>query len=230
MENIVKIYKNLLPEEERLSCLNLILQFPENILTQSVCTDEDVQQIRDFMPLKIAKSMFELHRSIRKDVQVDFDLRKDNITLKEPQYMKNHSTEFLTIDRRIPGMSLSSHRDIPTGTFEKHFGLEEGMTDITMSGIYYWNDNFDGGELVFDEDGLKPESEMTEIQKSDKTIMKSPYKYKPVAGDFVVFPSHLYHEILEVTNGNRYSTQYFFNRTVRYNAKDFFKELDKNKN
>lgn len=51
-------------------------------------------------------------------------------------------------------------------------------------GVYYLNDDFKGGELYFDDLNLE---------------------YKPVAGTLIVFPTHLWHRIRTVEEGNRYT-------------------------
>ena len=216
MKESIKIYKGLLSEEERLKSLDMMSRYPNEILSQSVCTDEGVYQLREFLPLSIAKQIFNIHIKILPLIQKYFDLSKDNIFLKVPTYLGvsvSGENEILTVDKRIPGMLLPIHRDIPTGDYSGHFGLDGGMTTITITGIYYWNDNYDGGELLFDSDqfidGIDDESDL-----------KDPFLYKPVAGDFLVFPSHLYHEILEVKMGDRYSTQYFFNRKKQYHISE----------
>lgn len=209
MKNMVKIYKGLMPEEDRLHSLSMFENFPESILSGSLCTDEPVYQLRDYMPLLSVKQIFTLHTNILPTIHKDFDLEKDKITLVSPRYFEGN--EFLTVDKRVPGMSLPIHRDIPTGTYTNHHGLDDGKTAITISGIFYWNDNFEGGEIKFTDELLN-----NELQ--EESILKDPFIYKPVAGDFIVFPSYLYHEILPVISGERYSTQYFFNRTTPYHV------------
>lgn len=209
MNNSVIIYKDLMPEEDRVQSLEMFKQFPESILSGSLCTDEPVYQLREFLPNITAKQIFDLHRRIIPRITKDFELEKENITLVEPMYMNPGANEFLTVDKRIPGMKLPIHRDIPTGTYTNHHGLDEGKTAITLTGIFYWNDDFIGGELKFEDDLLRnPESGFPR-----NTVI-----YKPVAGDFVVFPSYLYHEILPIMQGERYSTQYFFNRSTPYHV------------
>ncbi len=217
MKSIIKIYKNLLSEEDRLSSLKLMRSFPEDLMTQSVCTDEGVYQLKEYLPLPIARQLANIHYESIPQVRKDFELAKDGIKLVPPSYLDRNGKDFITVDKRVPGMVLPLHRDVPTGTYTGHFGVENGMTSITLSAIFYWNDDYTGGELMFDDETLTKTEDMSEEDKNDPNVLKTPYLYKPVAGDYIVFPSHLYHEILEVKSGDRYSTQYFFNRIGQYN-------------
>lgn len=209
MRNSVLIYKNKMSEEDRLESLDMFLKYPNSILSGSLCTDEPVYQLREFLPNLTAKKIFQLHTNMMPIIAQDFGLSLEGIELVTPRYMDPESNEFLTVDKRIAGMKLPIHRDIPTGTYTNHHGLDDGKTAITMTGIFYWNDDFVGGELKFDDELLIDPNDSS----SSRTIL-----YKPVAGDFVVFPSYLYHEILPIIEGERYSTQYFFNRTKQYHV------------
>lgn len=211
MKNMVKIYKGLMPEEDRLHSLSLFQNFPDSILSPSRCTDEPVYQLREYVPLLAVKQIYKLHKDIIPNITQDFELEKDGITLVHPGYIEGN--EFLTVDKRVPGMSLPIHRDVPTGTYEKEFGLEGGMTSITLTGVFYWSDDFKGGEIKFTDELLKNDLK-------DNSILNDPFIYKPTAGDFIVFPSYLYHEILPITEGDRYSTQYFFNRVTPYHVSE----------
>ena len=211
MKEIIRIYKGLLSEEDRQRSLDMMQKYPNDILTQSICTDEGVYQLREYLPITIARQLYNIHTHMLPIIENDFDLK--NIKLVTPRYFDAKTTELITVDKRIPGMLLPIHRDVPTGDYAGHFGLENGMTSITMTGIYYWNDDYDGGELLFDEDQFNGE-----IGK--ESDLQFPLLYKPVAGDFIVFPSHLYHEILEIKMGERFSSQYFFNRDKQYNISE----------
>ena len=206
---MIKIYKDEIQEEDRLRILDMVKNLPEMAYNQSVCTDEEVNQLKDWMPLFAMGTIWNMHSNIRLKIQNDFGLTKKGIELLPPQYNNPRGTMFITVDRRLPGMSLGKHRDIPTGTFKKHIGAEDGQSRITLSAIYYWNDNFEGGELLFSDTSL-PQKKTS----NDPNFLHFPYKYKPVAGDLVVFPSNLEHQILTINSGIRYTTQHFFERTV----------------
>lgn len=220
MKSMVKIYHNTVDESTIKRSMEMFGLYPNDILTQSVCTDEPVLQLREFLPLPIAKAMYKCHSMVLPRITKDFELEKDNIELVIPNYLQPNAQEFLTVDKRIPGMWLGTHRDIPTGTYAGHFGLENGMTAITMSCVFYWNDDFEGGELEFVDPTLMQIEDMSEEELKDPSILKPPYIYKPKAGDLVVFPSHIYHTIRPITSGDRFSTQYFFNRQNDYHVSE----------
>lgn len=80
-----------------------------------------------------------------------------------------------------------------TWTYEGGSGMHEDTKDsgfIKFSSIIYLTDNYEGGEIDF------------------------PYldfRYKPKAGDLLLFPSHGYvHEVLPVISGNRSTIVGFF--------------------
>lgn len=205
---MVKIYKNLLSEKARQEILTVAKLFPDEYWTQSICTDETVKQLRQFLPRKVMETMFYLHKSMIPTIEKDFKLNENGISLRDPDYYDITNGGVLTIDKREPGMSLSPHADRPTGTYEKHFGTVDGYTPITMSCVYYWNDDFEGGEINFYENA-NWQKMIIDHTTEDLTITQV---YKPVAGDFIVFPSDLVHGIAEVKSGDRYSTQYFYNK------------------
>jgi hypothetical protein len=206
---MIKIYKNTIQEEDRLRVLEMVQNLPEMAYNQSVCTDEEVNQLKDWMPLFAMGKLWVMHAKMRSIIQDDFGLTQKGIELVPPQYNDPRATMFITVDRRLPGMSLGKHRDIPTGTFKRHIGAEDGQSRITMSAIYYWNDDFEGGELLFSDTSLPQEK-----TSSSPNFLHYPYLYKPVAGDLVVFPSNLEHQILTINSGIRYTTQHFYDRTV----------------
>lgn len=209
----LKIYKGKFSEEDRLAYLEIFKNMPDNMWTQSDCTDEEVRQLKDFMPFIIKFKLSEMHYHMMPILSKDFRLFEKNIKLVHHGFSDLNIKNTLTIDRRVVGNSLMPHADIPTGTFEKEKGefFEDGTSPITMSCVFYWNDDFEGGELdlYFDIDP-KDLTKNPHLYNFDK--IKPSHTYKPVAGDFIAFPSQVVHSIRPVTSGTRYSTQYFYNR------------------
>lgn len=221
MSNI-KIYKDVMDESIRLEVLEMTKNFPIETWTQSLCTDEDVIQLNKYMPLHVSKYLYLLHEKMLPIIEKDFDLHSKNIKLKMPDYLlpKSMQAAPIVIDKRLPGMSLRPHADIPTGTFDGHYGDARGTSMITMTGIFYWNDGYEGGELHLHENAKPPHIVYEEMNNDDEARIAlehnndytSTYVYKPVAGDFVVFPSDMVHSISKIISGERISTQYFYCR------------------
>ena len=208
---MIKVYKNLMTPEDREEVLSLVKIFPDQYWTQSICTDESVDQLREFLPRTVIKKLYNIHQLMISVIEEDYNLNEKGIFLDSPDYRDLLNDGVLTIDRRTKGMSLHPHADVPTGTYEKEFGVDEnGFTPITMSCVFYWNDDFQGGEIQFYENADWHKWAVLH----EETDMSITYTYKPVAGDFIVFPSDVVHSIDEITSGERYSTQYFYNRIV----------------
>lgn len=202
---MIKVYKNMINEETRLKCLELINSAPDSVWTQSVCTDETVIQLRDAMPWYVLKNLNKMHLYVKPIISEDFDIAGTTGSfLTDPDYADIGKSSIITVDLRLPGMSLSPHADVPTGTFEKHRGTEDGVSYITLSLIYYWNDNFTGGEIDFHENAVFSVDNYDQV---DLTVTNS---YKPVCGDLLVFRSNIVHSIRTVESGRRISSQYFY--------------------
>jgi hypothetical protein len=208
---MIKVYnvKEILSDEERIKCLSIIKQFPNSVWTQSICTDEQVIQLRDFFPIYVLKRIHKVHEVMLPLIEKDFELSEKNISLEKPNYLDSKQDNIITVDKRIKGMSLSPHADIPTGTFTKHIGSESGKSRITISTIYYWNDDFEGGEVDFYENASALDIQPKIKPQNDLSVT---YTYRPVAGDFIVFSSDIVHSIKEIQSGERLSTQYFYLR------------------
>jgi Rps23 Pro-64 3,4-dihydroxylase Tpa1-like proline 4-hydroxylase len=93
---------------------------------------------------------------------------------------------------KVSPISISKYQ---TGSFMgPHVDSYENDPTTTISVVCYLNDNYEGGELYFKEQGIE---------------------VKPKAGDIVVFPSHepYYHESKPVISGTKYmSPGFWFNR------------------
>jgi hypothetical protein len=209
----IRIYKNQFDENERVQYSELFKQLPDNIWTQSDCTDEEVKQLKHFMPSIIKFKLLKMHYYMMDTISKDFELEKYNIKLTHPGDQFLIMDNSLTIDKRIIGNSLGPHADVPTGTFAKEKGVffEDGTSPITVSSVFYWNDDFEGGELEL-YFSINPKDLIENPQNYDFEKISPDYTYKPVAGDLVVFPSHVVHAIKPITKGTRYSTQYFYER------------------
>jgi len=202
---MIKVYKHMIDDETRLNCLGLINSAPDSVWTQSVCTDETVIQLRDAMPWYVLKTLNKMHLNLMPIISQDFDIPGTTGSyLTNPDYADIEKSSIITVDLRLPGMKLSPHADVPTGTFEKHRGTVDGVSYITLSSIYYWDDNFTGGEIDFHENAV------FSIENYDQVDLTVTNSYKPVAGDLLVFNSNIVHSIRTVESGRRISSQYFY--------------------
>ena len=88
-----------------------------------------------------------------------------------------------TIEKNLQHMALQYHTDT------HHFNEDSPGNKFAVTCTMYLNDDYDGGEISF-------------LDESEGKIVK----YKPKAGDVLVFPSGepYYHGIHQVYNGDRY--------------------------
>jgi hypothetical protein len=201
------IYKGLLSEEERLAGLEVIKKMPEELWTQSVCTDYEVAQLRENIPLSVWKLIMRYAKDIRPTLEL---MTGEPLNLNYPDTdanLYNPHVVGVTLDRRTVGQWLGPHNDVPTGDFEGHIGTERGKSFLEATSVYYWNDDFTGGELEFYDPGI------TERFLNGEPYQEPFFKYKPVAGDLVCFKHDIpEHMITPVESGIRYSSQTFYNR------------------
>ena len=104
--------------------------------------------------------------------------RKNNLSIAKPSP--------LSISKYIEGSSMGQHVD--------DYGNNPRVRPI-MSAVLYLNDDYQGGELHFKEQGI--------------TI-------KPEAGSIVIFPSvaPFYHESKEIISGNKYMCPAFWKEII----------------
>lgn len=88
-----------------------------------------------------------------------------------------------TVEKKIQHMALQYHTDT------HHFNEDSPGNKFAVTCTMYLNDDYDGGEISF-------------LDESAGKVVK----YKPKAGDVIVFPSGepYYHGIHQVYNGDRY--------------------------
>jgi hypothetical protein len=116
--------------------------------------------------------------------------------------------------------------------YQQEKELEPG-NKFEITAVFYLNDDYDGGEISF------------RIFNDDLTELKNEFKYKPSAGDVLIFPSKhpFYHGVEMVTRGEKYIIRsywkynyaghpIFFNEREKYSqeewekiSKDFTKEF-----
>lgn len=100
------------------------------------------------------------------------------------------------------GQGMGVHQD----SVESH--KYDGDFTPTMTMVYYLNDNYDGGELCLSRDkfyGYDTWRPRDELFSSAKSIIK------PKANSCVIFDAEMYHWVVPVTSGERYSYTIFYN-------------------
>jgi hypothetical protein len=78
--------------------------------------------------------------------------------------------------------------------FQREFSYNPGYK-FAVTAVMYLNDNYDGGDVMF-----------RFLDDNDVSVIKEDYRYKPQAGDIVVFMSghpH-YHGVKQISNGEKY--------------------------
>lgn len=107
----------------------------------------------------------------------------------------NVGQSWLLVREYNTGSKMSAHND------RYSYVKKDGDPVIPLlTAILYINDDYEGGEINFIEDGVC---------------------ISPKAGSMVVFPSNKQHEVLEILNGDRYMTQtYVYEHPVSFYDKD----------
>lgn len=98
------------------------------------------------------------------------------------QYMSVYS-----IEKMVPKKDfITISKLIPNSSMEAHVDDKDVASDNFIC-MAYINDNFVGGELKFPEIGIT---------------------YRPSAGDIIIYQAKEKHEVLDLTDGNRYTFGY----------------------
>ena len=88
-----------------------------------------------------------------------------------------------------PDYAMMHHTD-----YQREFAYQPDLK-FGVTAVFYLNDNYDGGEVMF-----------RFLDENDRSVIKEDYVYKPQRGDIVVFPSgppH-YHGVKAITSGEKY--------------------------
>lgn len=98
-------------------------------------------------------------------------------------------TSQLAIFKTVPGHTPEEHAD----SQNMDGSPKDGCSDFVVSAVVYFNDNFNGGELVFPKVG---------------------FSYQPIAGDCLLFPStaDYSHYVDRVLEGERIVLPLWFSR------------------
>jgi predicted 2-oxoglutarate/Fe(II)-dependent dioxygenase YbiX len=109
----------------------------------------------------------------------------------EELFATNLSISQIAIFKTVPGHTPEEHAD----SQNMDGSPKDGCSDFIASAIVYFNDDFDGGELIFP---------------------KMPYSYSPVAGSCILFPSDISHShyVNHVISGERIVLPLWFSLVV----------------
>lgn len=117
---------------------------------------------------------------------------------------------------RIYSVSVRGHTGHSLQQFSSGHGLGAHQDDIIPNGdsrdfmpnvsvVYYINDNYIGGDICFSRTNPRLVEPIEHINPFDGNI-----KLKPTANSCIIFDSMLWHWVLPVVSGTRYSYAMFF--------------------
>lgn len=133
-------------------------------------------------------SLINEFNNIFKETTVDY-IQKNDVVLPNWQTASPQLSKYHTKKVKFHNLILPFHTDYQQER-SKMPGIKHGIT-----ANLYINDDYEGGEILFNMEG------------SDDVI-----KYKPRAGDMIVFPSGLpyYHGVRNVIEGEKYLVRSFW--------------------
>jgi len=113
--------------------------------------------------------------------------------------LKIEVDKFFSVDAQETGPAIVrwpvGARQEPHADKEFHTGIEKGRPNdfpwYDLAGLFYFNDDYEGGELYFPQHGIE---------------------FKPKAGAAYFFPGDMYytHGVRPVTAGNRFTSPFFW--------------------
>jgi hypothetical protein len=140
--------------------------------------------VRAIFPDEKAPSLFkDIEEISMKYANKFMDLQKELFPSEQEQYFYGFSLTRLSQD-----IQLRMHQDI-----------HSDFTTLSISGVIYLNDDYEGGESCFLEE-FEPKSLFPLYEDSWGGLT-----YKPKAGDIGLFPSSIWHGGKKVESGDRYA-------------------------
>ena len=188
MENKLFIIENFIDKHD-------IYKYNKKIINCPVRSSGEQYFIADQNEKKIEVS------NLFVDIQHDESLFSDTNQVLNKIHLAIESTFKVIVEKEHgigitvlkAGHSMPLHVDKGYDTGEKGINLKtpSGFPSREISSVFYWNDNYDGGEILF--------------PKQNKKI-------KPSSGMLIIFPSNLDfpHEVFPVRNGVRYVSTSFW--------------------
>jgi hypothetical protein len=239
---LVRVYKNLLPSNDRI--LEILIDSEKNPkrykrfgswvpwadlgITHSP-TGSNIYNIRSSdEEILLIQEIFNAYYISLSDYSAFHSIPSNIKTFPDGPgiYKYDHTKKYPTGDM-FPQFNMNYHTDFV-------FSLKDnpGKKPITSTTMYF-NDNYDGGEVVFNiEKRLsRPYYNREEQFLSDEKYVSGDVIYKPEAGDVVVFPSgnpdflsnrgFYFHCVNRVTNGDKYFCSIF--NSYEFYGSDYWK-------
>lgn len=189
---------------------------PDNIVSlENFMTEAEIQALNDFIRSNTEWDVTETHYNEEGTVIYDSDYWKDRVATYSTidkvnpeipriiegmvERLKVEVDKFFNVDamptspalvRWLPGMLQQPHADK-----ELHIGDDKGKPNdfpyYDLAGLFYLNDDYEGGELYFPNQGIQ---------------------FKPKRGAAYFFPGDLnyIHGVTEIKSGTRYTCPFFW--------------------
>jgi len=188
-DNIIEL-ENFLTEEERQRLINFALNNKVWDQTETH-VDEDGLVLYD---ANIWKDRVCTYNSLMESDPTILELINSMIAR-----LKIEVDKFFSVDAQETGPAIVrwpvGARQEPHADKEFHAGIEKGRPNdfpwYDLAGLFYFNDDYEGGELYFPQHGIE---------------------FKPKAGAAYFFPGDMYytHGVRPVTAGNRFTSPFFW--------------------
>jgi hypothetical protein len=195
------------------------------ITMEKIVHKEDIVEYKDFLSKQECKDLIDYFNSSEDDWNVtcfyasyvmdpNASFENKNSTAKTPEYFNELKTKLRNIaedvsPKKLKNLSLSAHKWTP-GAFASHHsdnteldGTPNAWQDNKFVTIIYLNDNYDGGNLLFDAHGIS---------------------ISPSAGTVIAFDPGFtnLHGVSEVTSGVRYTILSSFDHVDSVYSRDLF--------
>ena len=188
--DMIQARENFMTEEERVFLLEAAKQIKEWDYTESVYNDEGVA---------IYDASFWQDRVATGPTLNRVNPEIYNVISKMVERLKVEVDNFFNVDAMPTSPAIVrwfvGQYQLPHADKELHQGVDAGKPNnfpyYDLSGLFYLNDDYEGGELYFPDQGIQ---------------------FKPKAGGAYFFPGdrNYIHGVTEVTSGTRYVVPFFW--------------------
>lgn len=210
-ENIVEI-PNFMTEEEKEILYNFAINNKDWDYTETIINDDGVviydasyweDRVASATTLyQFRKDIFDLIEQLQKRLKVEVDrFFSVNVVATGPTVVKWNLGQY-----QHPHADKELHKYEKWGGSIENEGKPNDFPHYDIAGLFYINDDYEGGELYF------PEQEI---------------QFKPKAGAAYFFPGdkNYIHGVTEITSGTRYTCPFFFNIIEHFNEDGSLKDM-----